>query len=234
MAQREKDQQLQRSTKIFEDQHGREWVVTLHNANMMPVGEKYLRQCRPPIPTPSKYVNVVPNRLGKLHIDYDNWIRDIGASNLWRRERMQQIAEKSYGTAFAAVLKDPPGELLAKLGSSPIPVEFVYAMKSGESKWALGIRKADGSYYPRPKWVTDDLWSQAQAALKQSWSSADAQGGAIETFASGTFSDEEELVAVVADEGSPFADDEEDAEPVFVKTMDAPGTRRPGRPRKSA
>ena len=54
MAQREKDQQLQRSTKIFEDQHGREWVVTLHNQNMMPVGEMYMQKCREPFPAPSK------------------------------------------------------------------------------------------------------------------------------------------------------------------------------------
>lgn len=235
MAPREKDQQLQRSTKVFEDQHGREWVVTLHNANLMPVGEMYLRQCRQPIPTPSKYVRIVPSKMGKLHVHYDEWIRDIMASRLYRRERLQQVAEKSYGSAFAAALKDPPGELLAKLGPEPIPVEFVHAMKSGESKWALGIRRSDGSFYPRPKWVSDEMWQRAQAALKQVWTSGDTATGSVDEFAAGTFADEEDATIPVEAVASPFADEEGDDEPVAAVAPPLPGAmKRPvGRPRKS-
>ena len=229
MAQREKDQQLQRSTKLFEDQHGREWVVTLHNANMMPVGEMYMQKCRQPIPTPSKYVRIVPKKMGKLHVHYDEWINDVMTSNLWRRERLQQVAEKSYGSAFAAVLKDPPGELLAKIGPEPIPVEFIHAMKSGESKWALGMRKDDGSYYPRPRWVTDSMWERAQSALKQSWSVGDTFTGAVPAFAAGTFTDEESPVAEAVEEASPFADEDEEELAVAA----APVKRGPGRPKKS-
>ena len=234
MAQTPKDQQSQRSTKIFEDQHGREWVVTLHNANMMPVGEMYLRQCRQPIPTPSKYVRIVPSRMGKLHIHYDEWIRDSMASRLWRKERLQQVAEKSYGSAFAAVLKDPPGELLAKLGPEPLPVEFIHAMKSGESKWALGIRRADGSFYPRPKWVTDSMWERAQAALKQVWTAADTFAGSLEEFEAGTFADEDDATVPVAETEPVFADDEGE-EAVVAAAPPLPGViKRPvGRPRKS-
>lgn len=235
MAPREKDQQLQRSTKVFEDQHGREWVVTLHNANLMPVGEMYLRQCRQPIPTPSKYVRIVASKMGKLHVHYDEWIRDIMASRLYRLERLQQVAEKSYGAAFAAALKDPPGELLAKLGPEPIPVEFIHAMKSGESKWALGIRRADGSFYPRPKWVTDSMWQRAQSALKQVWTFSDAGTGSVQEFEAGTFADEDDATIPVVAADPTFTDDAEDEAVVVAAAPPLPGQmKRPvGRPRKS-
>jgi len=236
------DQQKERSTVIMDDQHGREWVVTVHNKNRMPVGEMYLRSCRQPIPTPQKYVRVDPNRLSRLVIAYDEWISELLASNAMIRERLQSVAEKQYGVQAAAVLKNGvPAEILAKLGSAPIPVEFVYAMRSGESKWALGIRRADGSFYPRPKWVTDELWDRAQAALKQQWS-ANGFGGTLETFDSGTFADEDDATVPVATQ-----DADEEEVPVFIKTMDAPGAdfgriggiapalpvkRGPGRPRK--
>ena len=102
-------------------------------------------------------------------------------------------------------------------------------MKSGESKWALGMRKDDGSYYPRPKWVTDSMWERAQAALKQSWSVGDTFTGAVPAFAAGTFTDEESPVAEAVEETSPFADEDEEELAVAA----APVKRGPGRPKKS-
>lgn len=242
---KDQDQQSRRTIAIYEDQHGREVVVFLHRETMTPVGPMFFRSCREPVPTPQKYMRIDPQRMGRVRILYDQWIADLRASQAWRSDRLMQVAEKMYGTVAATMMRDQPAELLAKLGPESVPVEFVYAMRSGESKWALGIRKPDGSFYPRPKWVTDVMFGKLEAALRQSWTADDEDVAVEDLFAPGTFADDEP-------EAAPVVDADEDEAPAFLAvTSDVvppvtviPGTvtpaasevapvrRGPGRPRK--
>lgn len=245
---KDQDQQSRRTIAVYEDQHGREWVVFLHRETMTPVGPMFLRSCREPVPTPQKYVRIDPTRMGRIRVQYDQWINDLRASQAWRSDRLMQVAEKMYGTVAATMMRDQPAELLAKLGPESVPVEFVYAMRSGESKWALGMRRPDGSFYPRPKWVTDVMFGKLEAALRQSWTPDDEDVAVADLFAPGTFADDEPDAPVTADA------DEEEAPAFLAAASDVvppvtviPGTitpatitvqpsapvrRGPGRPRK--
>ena len=235
----EREQWETRTSVTMTDQHEREYSCEMDKETMNPVGIPTPRNFRQPVPTPSKYLNPVKGRLGRLYINYTEWKRDILAAEQARTIRLREMAEKTYGNAAPKMLEDPPGDLLYKLGHGPVPIEFVLAMESGQSKWALGLRKPDGSYYKTPGWVTEDLQKRKDLALSQVWS-GEGLAGALPMAKDGQFADDEE------DETPTFIgfageEEEEEADlPVlagangteFVVTAPAPVKRGPGRPRK--
>lgn len=221
------------------DQHGRQYDAELDKDTLMPVGLPTPRGFRQPVPTPSKYLNPVKDRVGELYIDYDSWKRDLLAAEQARTIRLRQLAEKSYGSAAPKMLEDPPGDLLYKLGHGPVPIEFVLAMESGQSKWALGLRRADGSFYPTPKWATDELMRRKNLALSQAWNSTGPDAG-LPVARDGEFADDEGDETVDNGPTFTFSDEEEEVEvPIavgargFEAVIAAPVKRSPGRPRKN-
>lgn len=225
------EQWEQRRGVTMHDQHGREYAVEMDIRTMGTVGPITPRNFRQPIPTPAKYLAPVKGQLGRVHIDYDTWKRDILLSEGSRATKLRTLAEKMYGNAFAQVLKDPPGELLYKLGAGPVPIEFIMAMESGQSPWALGLRRPNGQPYPKPKWVTPDLEARMNAALHTVWSGFDG-ADSLPVAEAGQFADDP--VEDVADEL--VEEEEEEVEEAFVPVgvaAEAPQKRRPGRPRKS-
>lgn len=235
----EQEQWEKRRSIVARDQHGREYHCEVDKDTMGYVGIPTPKNFRSPIPIPNKHFKQVKGELGRFYIDYNGWKRDILTAEAGRTVRMRQLAEKMYGNAFSTVLKDPPGDLLYKLGAGPLPIEFVMAMEAGKSPWALGLRRADGSYYPVPKWVTPDLKSRMDEALHSVWSGDAGIGNDLPVALEGQFEDEpvadEPVVAEtifqdedVEDEG-PFSFAGVSKEPDVV----IPAKRPRGRPRKS-
>lgn len=227
------------------DQHGREYSAEMDKRTMSPVGPITPRNFRQPIPTPAKYIAPVKGQLGMIQIDYDGWKRDILLAEGSRVTKLRDLAEKMYGNAFATVLKDPPGELLHKLGAGPLPIEFVMAMEAGRSPWALGIFRANGQPYPKPQWLTAELEARMNSALNTVWNSFDSATAALPVAQPGEFTDDpfEEPESVAAS----WEDAEEeivDELPVAVvgagygtigkPQVVVPAKRGPGRPRKNA
>ncbi len=244
----QREQWQRRTTQFFTDQHGREYVAEVDKETLAPVGMIVPRNFKQPVPTPSKYLNPVKGRMGVVRIDYDGWKRDLlAASNAYTR-KLNKEAQDLYGAAFATMLDKNPPELLARVGSGPLPIEFVLAMEAGKSPWALGLRKADGGYYPKPKWVTPGLEARMLDALKTVWSADEAFSGALPVAAAGQFEDEAEVEAPFVAADVDTFEDEDEAPVAYVKPMDAPGAdfghvgqpvvavlpekRGPGRPRK--
>lgn len=242
----EREQWETRTSVTMTDQHGREYSCEMDKETMNPVGIPTPRNFRQPVPTPSKYLNPVKGRLGQLFVNYTEWKRDILAAEQARTIRLRQLAEKTYGNAAPKMLEDPPGDLLYKLGHGPIPIEFVMAMEAGKSPWALGLRRPDGRYYPKPKWVTEDLEKRKDLALSQAWS-GEGMGGDLPMAAPGQFEDEpveyDDIPFALADEDEIV--DELPAEAMVgagygsigsqqvIAVADAPAKRGRGRPRKN-
>lgn len=165
-----REQHEMRTGGILTDQHGREYQVEIDRDSMAPCGPILPHGgWRQPIPTPSQYLKPDPKRFGKLFVDYPSWKRDLILAKNAYVTKMRHVAEKTYGSAFAQALQNPPGELIDKMGAGPLPVELVLAMENGKSPWALGLRRADKSFYPEPKWLTPELKAQWQAATHTIW-----------------------------------------------------------------
>jgi hypothetical protein len=225
------------------DQHGREYTAEMDIRTMGTVGPITPRNFRQPIPTPAQYLAPVKDQLGVVRIDYDKWKRDLMMAEGARITKLRGLAEKMYGNAFATVLKDPPGELLFKLGAGPLPVEFVMAMEAGKSPWALGLRRPNGQPYPKPSWVTKELEARMAAALNTVWSGFDS-ATELPVAAEGQFEDEpveDEVMDVVEEVEEEIVDEL----PSLTVTgagygtvgrtqVVVPAKRGPGRPRKNA
>jgi len=234
----QREQWEKRRSQILVDQHGREYSAEVDTDALAPVGPIMPRNFKQPVPTPSKYVEPVRGRMNEVRINYEAWKRDIAAGEYARTLKMRKLAEDMYGSQFGKAMQDPPPELLAKVGPGPLPIECVMAMESGQSKWALGLRKPDGSYYPKPKWVTGDIEERMLSALRQIWSYDEAFAGGLPVAAPGQFADDEEDEAVETPVMA-FADEEPELvtvandRPDPVPVGDFIPKRGPGRPRKN-
>ncbi len=154
---------------------------------------KYL----PPIDIPYKYLKNV-DREDPFHmmINFAQWKADWRERMVQWKSRLVAVAKHMYPNDWGHHMKRPTAQMLEEAGPRPIPVEFIEACEVG-NRWALGIPKADGTYYPRPKWATDDLWAQYQL-LRQSFWIAEGDGAFPEPDAS-KYLDEEDESAAVAD-----------------------------------
>ena len=237
-----REQWERRRSQILIDQHGREYSAEIDTEALAPVGPIMPRNFKQPVPTPTKYLDPNPNRMNEVRVNYAAWKRDIAAGEYARTLKMRKLAEEMYGSQFGKAMQDPPPELLAKVGPGPLPMEFVLAMESGQSKWALGFRKPDGSYYPKPSWVTPDLETRMLNALRQVWSYDESFAGALPTAEPGQFADDDEVEADEAPVAVAAFADEPDEPVTITVPNDRPDPlpvgdfipkRGPGRPRKN-
>lgn len=208
---------------VGHDQFGRAWdlEIDLNIDTMTWVGPPLLKDCRPPVDIPQNFVKpVVENRrivLGRVYCDFAAWrTEQLTLGRYWRQallDRAKQMYPNSYGEA----VKNPPRDLLIEAGPAPMPHEIIEACAAG-NKWALGIRKPDGTFYHRPNWVTDDMLDRI-AALKNvtGW----REDGSIE-----------DMQTTIADYPD-FEDEEEHFDPEALGGKTIAIKRGPGRPRKN-
>lgn len=184
------------------DQHGRMWQVEIDTVPMAAVGVPYLLSASPPIPVPSKYINL--GKFGKVTIEYGAWKRDILAREEEITQSIMVHARDMYGEKAQEAIDKPTAAILRIVGPRPIPVEFVMAMEAGRSPWVLGLRQANGDYYPKPAWVTPELEERLKATQRR------LSGGAHDGLPVAgllDFTDEPlDVAPVVVEEDTPFAD----------------------------
>lgn len=156
---REKLQYHRLRPAILRDQHAREWSCQLSTETLEPA-----TPCTPvgwtaPHPylvPPAKYQRQ-GRSFGTLEIDYDGWLRDIHQARREYEEQVMEWARKLYGGAALQAIKNRDADLRRMAGPGPMSPEFVRAMKSGASKWALGIKHPSGMTYPTPAWAASEL-----------------------------------------------------------------------------
>ena len=162
---REQHERRVKGGMAWPDQHGRMWRVEIDTVPMAPVGIPYLENASPPIPIPNKYLNL--GQFGKVIIEYGAWKRDILAREEEITQAIMVQARDMYGDKAQSAIDEPPPAILRIVGPRPIPIEFVMAMEAGRSPWVLGLRRADGSYHPKPSWVTPDLEERLKATQRR-------------------------------------------------------------------
>lgn len=176
----DREQHTRRKSVQKIDDYGRIWhcEVDLFDEQFSHCGIPTLDgKYRPPIDIPVKYMKKHdPKQPFRFVLNIALWKRDWAARMVEWRARLAEAAQQMYPNNYGAMLTDPSPELLREVGSMPIPLEFIEAIEVG-NKWALGIPRSDGTYYPRPKWATDDLMAR-YALLKQSYWAVDAAEGA--------------------------------------------------------
>lgn len=160
---KEREQHETMMPMILEDQHGREFSTQLsrdsgHPTTMLtPVGWKA------PLPTmvpPQKYFTFGNGaRLGRTKIDYERWITDIANAGREFDSWLRETAKNEWGSAAARMIATNDPQLYTLAGTPPQSVELVKAMAAG-NKWALGIKRPDGTAYPMPPWAEPliDSW----------------------------------------------------------------------------
>lgn len=202
------------------DQHGRAWQVEVDTVGMSAVGIPYLQSAIPPIDIPLKYVNA--GQFGKITIEYAAWKRDILAREEEITAGIAHHAQNLYGERASEAIERPTPAILRIVGPRPIPIEFVMAMEAGRSPWVLGLRREDGSLYPKPAWVTEELEERLKASRRRFLGGTN---DALPVAGLDEFADDPAPAVEAAEEDTPFADDP--LPPVAAK-------RPRGRPPKSA
>lgn len=197
-----RQQHERRQSSLWTDQHGREWHCEIDISSQRPVSiPTPTGGFKPPIATPEKYLKPHPKSFGRFVIDYAQWKMDLMERESERTRTLIGLAEAMFGEKAPSALEAPPPSLLNKVGAGPLPIEFVMAMEAG-NKWALGLRRTDGTLYPQPSWVTADLLRRWKAATRTVWSQNDAYGEGIPTATKNQFYDEGD--DVVFDVGGVF------------------------------
>jgi hypothetical protein len=197
------------------DDYGRVWhcVIDVHDDRMGHCGPptldgKYL----PPIDIPLKYLKKLdPEDQFRQVIDIARWKADWRDRMVTWKARLVELAQIMYPNDFGEKVENPTADLLREAGPMPIPLEFIEAIEVG-NKWALGIPKADGTYYKRPSWASDELWARYQL-LKQSFWMAGQDAGAMRQADPSMYPDEEDEVEAaepVAVGAAAYADDEDE------------------------
>lgn len=224
-------QHKNRKAVIAKDQFGRAWEVMLDTPTLGWVAPPILRDCRPPFATPAKYVRPVLGEdktpvMGQIFVDYARMRKDILERRIEWKQGLQSVAKKMYPHNYGEMLQSPSRDLLVEAGPGPLPVEFVEAALSGNS-WALGRRKPDGTFFPRPRWVTDAMLDDA-AALRRAFGWREAVE--VGTVDPSRYADETDEDAV-----DPYGEIEEQFDPRGTTRPVAPvktAQGRPGRPAK--
>lgn len=169
---REKLQYHRMRPATYRDQHGRMWscqvsTETLHPTTpLTPVG---WRAPFPMLVPDAKYLTI-GEAFGELVIDYDRWLKDVADArkeyDLW----VLECARRLYGGAALQAIKNAEPELRRMAGPGPISPEFIRAMKSGASRWALGLPHSSGRPFPVPAWAEAELWT---LQVHETWDGTD-------------------------------------------------------------
>jgi hypothetical protein len=146
-------QEEQRRVESFLDQHDREYVANIEITTgdpcstitpmgwLAPLGPDWFRGMLMP---PEHIVQMVPRmerarRRYQLHINYEQWLREIDERNdAWDRRLADLARSSTKGLGFAEMIENPPAALLDYLGPKAFPPRvFIEAMAAGDP-WSLG------------------------------------------------------------------------------------------------
>jgi hypothetical protein len=142
----------QRRSQNLRDDHGRAWHASIDKKSGGICGliQHLFTAPDPRLVPPQKYLSLDPDNSNLLHIDYDQWIRDLQEAETGHQAEILRL--KFY--------TNNPIEIAMMAGPGPTPVKPVLAMKQG-NLWALGLSdvrppEAD-TYFPPPAAAGEDL-----------------------------------------------------------------------------
>lgn len=172
-------QAMQRTTRVYTDQHGRKYEAVVEIKTNMPL------QVRPlfvaPLYPPDKFLKVVDAVQGVVEVDYTSWIAERRAAHDRFERRRHEVAIDKFGGQAQNAIKQGDPSLRQIMGSGPDPVGQIEAARDGDPwvlglsderpKWADGIDKATGKqYFPREQteyvrpWLRNGNGGQEPAA----------------------------------------------------------------------
>jgi hypothetical protein len=223
-------QYMRMRSAMFRDQHGRQWACeisteTLHPCTpLMPVN---FRAPHPMLVPPAKYLQV-SNVFGEIVIDYDGWLIDVANARREYDAWVMEAARHLYKGAALDMIRAGDPDLIKFCGPAPMSPEFVRAMKSGVSKWVLGLLPTSS---PIPAWAQKEMHT---LTVIETWDGSDVETGLIdaEKYRDDDVIDEDaderaERLAAAAR----YGDIEDDADPSASPDFQ-PLPRKRGRPPK--
>lgn len=210
---KEKLQYERMRSATFRDQHGRKWSCAISTETLHPCSPLIPADFRTPHPyltPPAKYLQI-GTAFGEIVIAYDAWLTDVSEARREWDNWLRECAILMYKGAAVAMMQAQDADLLKMAGPAPMSPEFIKAMKSGESRWVLGLRRADGTKPATPSWAHAILHT---LQIVETW-----DGGYVDTSVqAGRYADDEPDAdaAERADRlalALKYADDEEVADP---------------------
>lgn len=148
----QKGQPGARRYQLYWDQHGRKYGANIENKTGDPTGGIDRIGWSAPLLCEQKYLEVqhdpdtglaIP---GRLHINYEAWIRDVARQREDYLERLGFFAQAIYGEKAGEAIKKPTPELRRLLKIEPQAVEPIYAAMKGEP-WVLGLTAGEAPEY---------------------------------------------------------------------------------------
>lgn len=183
MAEQRWSQASQRKNEIMLDQHGRQYATVIEIRTGHPITISPL--FRAPLMPPDKFIRMrrpgeqAPgwaNPYCKLVVDYDAWAAELEQTHAAYERKKQQLATRIGGSRAVEEYRNPSPMLLQELGPPPQPVEPVLAAKEGHP-WLLGLRRPDGSAYPKPP-EAEKYFPERQQETGIRWSGTDDEPAA--------------------------------------------------------
>lgn len=212
---KEKLQYQRMKAATFRDQHGRKWGCSISTETLdpcTPLTPADFRTPHPYLTPPAKYLKM-SGVFGEIRVAYDQWLTDVSEARREWEAFFRECAITMYKGAAVAMMQAKDADLMKMAGPAPMSPEFILAMKSGESKWVLGITRPDGTRYPMPRWAQDVMDT---LVIVETW-----DGGTVDTTVeAGKYADEDDAASEDAAERAArlalaerYADDEDAADP---------------------
>lgn len=129
-------------TRLVDD-FGRPYDVELDRRTMAPVGLPTPR-FRAPFYVPPQYLTVKPDHLGRLFINFEQWLADTREAHAQRDRMLEALAKDMFPNNMAEAITHPEQfpALVRALGDAPLSERFVRALAAG-NPWATGEVEAD-------------------------------------------------------------------------------------------
>lgn len=195
----------------WDDQHGRVWGGLLDKEQGHPAGLLQPVGFTPPYPIPPTVIEPHPKRQGQVVINYPKWKAEMRRSHRAYQERLTEIAKKLYPNSAGEAMRNPDPMLRAEAGVRPFPVEFIEAQEAG-NKWALGIRKPDGTRYAKPGWA-DTIVAALDDLYISRWSADEDPNTPVDPAKYPDAEEDAEPVLTGVGAGTAFPDAEDDTAP---------------------
>ena len=183
---------------VFKDQYGREYDVEVDVKTKSWVAAPILRDARPPVDLPQNMLEPVVDKkgrvlFGQIYANYPKYRRAVlERRNEWL-DTVAFVAKQMYPNNYGEMIANPTRALLLEVGPGPVALELLEAAEAGHP-WALGKRREDGSFHPRPKWATQDMLDGV-AVLKRSTGFREGVGDSSLTFDAAKYFEDDELDA---------------------------------------